>query len=225
MNRKLLAALLALMILIIALPWLSPRPSNTAPPPTHGMPWQIELPASGQSRVFHLTLAVNGGSTLPDARRQFPGVEPKLALLAPKDAALALEAYFDNITAGPLGGKLVVSFALPVAELDAMRERAVKTDFLGSGTRTYTLGAADRQRVETLPLAGINFIPAASLDEAIVLQRFGTPAERIRQGETLEHFLYPEKGLDVVLDSKGKEVRAALAIRPPARTARKVSPQ
>ena len=44
------------------------------------------------------------------------------------------------------------------------------------------------------------------MDEAIILQRFGTPAERIRQGETLEHFLYPDKGLDLVLDSKGKEV-------------------
>jgi hypothetical protein len=38
------------------------------------------------------------------------------------------------------------------------------------------------------------------------VQRFGAPAERIRQGETLEHFLYPARGLDIVLDSKGKEV-------------------
>jgi hypothetical protein len=41
---------------------------------------------------------------------------------------------------------------------------------------------------------------------AVILQRFGAPAERIRQGETLEHFLYPAQGLDIVLDSKGKEV-------------------
>jgi hypothetical protein len=87
-----------------------------------------------------------------------------------------------------------------------MRERAAKTDHLETGIRRFILNEADRQRAENLPLAGIVFIPAASLDEAIILQRFGAPAERIPQGETLEHFLYPDKGLDVVLDRKGKEV-------------------
>ena len=40
----------------------------------------------------------------------------------------------------------------------------------------------------------------------MILERFGQPAERIRVGENLEHFLYPAKGLDVVLDSKGREL-------------------
>jgi hypothetical protein len=169
------------------------------------MPWQIELPAPGASRVFGLTLGGAKPSTLTDAQRAFPELL-KLALLAPPEKPLALEAYFESVAIGPLAGKLVLTVATTPAELDAMRDKAAKTDHLETGIRKFTLNEADRQRAENMPLAGIVFIPAARLDEAIILQRFGPPAERIRQGETLEHFLYPDKGLDVVLDSKGKEV-------------------
>jgi hypothetical protein len=40
----------------------------------------------------------------------------------------------------------------------------------------------------------------------VILERFGQPAERIRVNEHLEHLLYPAKGLDIVLDSKGREL-------------------
>jgi hypothetical protein len=111
-----------------------------------------------------------------------------------------------SVSIGPLTGKLVLSITATASELGAMRDKAAKSDHLATGIRKFTLNDADRQRAERMPLAAIAFIPAAGLDEAIILQRFGAPAERIRQDETLEHFLYPARGLDIVLDSKGKEV-------------------
>ena len=36
--------------------------------------------------------------------------------------------------------------------------------------------------------------------------RFGTPAERLAEGERLQHWLYPPQGLAVLLDAKGREV-------------------
>jgi hypothetical protein len=205
MGIKIAGGVLALLVALLAAPILFPG-KQVAPPPEIDMPWQIEAPGPGQVRVFGLTLGGKGASTLADAQQRFPATPAQLALLAPMNSPLALEAYFDNISLGALTGKLVVSIDLPQTELDAMRSRAPKTDFMASGTRTYHLANDDRTWASTLPLAGINLIPGASLDEVIILQRFGNPAERIRQGDTLEHFLYPDKGLDVVLDSKGKEV-------------------
>ncbi len=208
MSRLKIAALVTVaLVALLAAPLLfAPRPEpGAAPPPSHGMPWQIELPAPGASRVFGLTLGGPRPSTLADAQRAFPEIA-KLALLAPTDKPLALEAYFESVNVGPLTGKLVLSLAAAPAELEAMRDRAAKTDHLETGIRKFTLNDPDRVRADDMALAGIVFIPGASLDEAIILQRFGAPAERIRQGETLEHFLYPDKGLDLVLDSKGKEV-------------------
>lgn len=204
-RTKVTALVVAALVAVLAAPLLFP-PHREAPPPiTHGMPWQIEMPEPGQTRVFGLRLGGAKPSTLADAQRTFPEIA-KLALLAPPEKPLALEAYFDSVSIGPLAGKLVLSIAAAPAELDAMRARAAKTDHLETGIRKFVLNETDRERAANLPLAGIVFIPAAGLDESIVLQRFGAPAERIRQGDTLEHFLYPGKGLDLVLDSKGKEV-------------------
>jgi hypothetical protein len=181
-SLKIAAAIVLALLAMLAAPLLFPPKQEAPPPIAHGMPWQIELPGAGQSRVFGLTLGGAAASTLADARR-LAAEAPKLALLAPQDAPPALEA-----------------------DLEAMRANAAKTSHLDSGIRKYVLHESDQERAERLPLAAIAFIPSASLDEAVILQRFGTPAERIRQGETLEHFLYPAQGLDVVLDSKGKEV-------------------
>ncbi len=205
---KYFLALLALIIAALLAPFLFVPEKPTQAPATHGMPWQIELPAPGQSRVLGLVLGSTptlAASTLADARR-LSRETPKLALVAASESALSLEAYFDTITLGTLSGKLLVTLEVAPAELQAMRERSEKSDYMSTGTKQFLLNEADRTRAESLPLQAIAFIPSGSLDEAIILQRFGTPAERIRQGETLEHFLYPEKGLDVVLDSKGKEV-------------------
>lgn len=219
-RLKITAIVVAALVAALAAPLLFPPKQEASPPVTHGMPWQIENPAPGQSRVFGLRLGGANPGSFADARRAFPE-NAKFALLSPTDRPLALEAYFETVAIGPLSGKLVLSIAATPAELEAMRDRAVKTDHLDTGIRKFVLNEADRERAETMPLAGIVFIPSASLDEAIILQRFGAPAERIRQGETLEHFLYPDKGLDVVLDSKGKEVLQYVA---PAEFARLRAP-
>jgi len=221
MSRLKIAAMVVVaLVAVLAAPLLFPPAQAPQPPITHGMPWQIETPAPGTSRVFGLTLGGPVPSTLADARRGFRD-PPSFALLAPSEQPLALEAYFESVSIGPLAGKLVLSISASQDELAAMRERAAKTDHLETGVRKFLLGEADRARADALPISGIVFIPAARLDEAVIVQRFGQPAERIRQGETLEHFLYPDKGLDVVLDSKGKEVLQYVA---PAEFARLRAP-
>jgi len=51
----------------------------------------------------------------------------------------------------------------------------------------------------------------------MIVQRFGQPAERVRTAENIEHLLYPDKGLDVVLDSDAKELLQYVAPREFAR--------
>ena len=204
-GLKVAAGVFILLVAMLLAQMLFAPQRETTPAATQGMPWQIELPATGQSRVFGLTLGGGAASTLADALR-LSMEAPKLALLAPPDAPPSLEAYFDTVAIGPLTGKLVLTVAATASELEAMRDKATKSDHLATGIRSFTLNDSDRQRAERMPLAAIAFIPSAGLDEAIILQRFGAPAERIRQDDTLEHFLYPARGLDIVLDSKGKEI-------------------
>lgn len=186
-----------------------------------GLPWQIEVHPDGSSRVMGLTLS-NGpeASTLADVRRVF-GAEVPIAVIAAPGEAGSLEAFVDPAQLGFVSGKLVVTARLDAATLQGLRERALKSDFMESATRKYTLSPADEALALKAPVAALSFIPQARLDADAILARFGPPARRVNSDGHLEHFLYPDKGLDVILDTEGKEL---LQYVPPADFARLSAP-
>lgn len=180
-------------------------PQGTAP--EAGLPWQIETLQGGASKVMGLRLAPDGqGSTLADAQTRW-GPDMQVAVIAAPGEDGMLEAFVDPARAGFVTGKVVLSFRLDGATVRAMRERAVKSEFMESTTRKYTLSPADLQAAMKAPLSALSFIPQANLDEGAVVARFGEPAERLPSTDKRTmHFLYPAKGLDLALNSEGKEL-------------------
>lgn len=211
---KAIALFLLILVLLLALPFLLPSGGGKqGDAPLSPAPWQIEVQPGGGSRAFGLMLGI---STLVEARRQFGG-EPQVALIVAPGESGAVEAYFESVQAGPVTGRMVLTLASTAEQREGMLKRARKADYMESTTRRVELGAEDLAQVQGVPVEALVFIPSANLDEQIVLQRFGTPAERIRSGEHREHFLYPDKGLDLQLDAKGKEVLQYVAPRDFAR--------
>lgn len=173
-----------------------------------GLPWQIETLPGGASKVMGLTLAPADahGSTLADAQTRW-GPDMQVAIIAAPGEDGLLEAFVDPARAGFVTGKAVLSFKVDAATVRAMRERAIKSEFMESTTRKYTLTPDDLHAARTAPLTAVSFIPQANLDEATVVARFGEPAERIAgKDKRTTHFLYPAKGLDLALNSEGKEL-------------------
>lgn len=175
-----------------------------------GLPWQVEILPNGASKVMGLTLGsahapASTASTLGDAQQQWPEAMQIAIIAAPGEDGL-LEAFVDPASAGFITGKVVLTAQLPSAEIRAMRERAIKSEFMESTTRKYTLAPADLQTALKAPITALSFIPQANLDADTVTARFGQPAQRVRSNGHLEHFLYPAKGLDLALDSQGKEL-------------------
>lgn len=206
---KLFFVILAVIIAILLAPMvLSPAPDNQAGKPVTGLPWQIEALPDGRSRMFELTL---GSSTMSDARTRFG--EGEMALVAAPGEAELLELYFNDVTLGVVTGKLIATANLPAEVMSALRQRATKTEYMKSSTKKSALAAEDIPTAFAAPIRAISFIPSVNLDEAMIIQRFGQPAERIRTAETTEHYLYPDRGLDVVLDSGGKELLQYVAPR------------
>lgn len=173
------------------------------------LPWLITAQPDGRSAALGLTLGHRGqpGSTLADARQRF-GLDMQIAIIAAPGEDGSLEAFVDPARAGFIAGKLVITAELTdaTATLKTLRERAVKSEFMESTTRKYTLSQADEALALQARIVSLNFIPQASLDADTVLARFGTPAQRLRSNAHQEHFLYPDKGLDVIVDSEGKEL-------------------
>ena len=89
--------------------------------------------------------------------------------------------------------------------MDGLVDRAPDASALQSGARRLDLAAGDRQAAMAWPITAITFIPSVNLDPEAVLARFGEPVSRVTSGDT-EHLLYPARGLDVLVDPKGREL-------------------
>jgi len=199
-NLQVIALLIAVVFAAFVL--LRPDSDQPASPGVHGLPWQIEILANGNSRVFGLELT---HSTLDDARVRF-GDGMKIGIVAAQGEAGALEAYYDTVTAGVLLGKMILVATLDSETLTQLRERSSRRVFMNDATYRYHLDRDDLPVALRAPIATMTFIPAANLDAETVLKRFGVPKERLRINEQVEHFLYPDQGLDLILDDQGKEV-------------------
>ncbi|MBZ0104445.1 MAG: hypothetical protein K8H84_02335 [Sulfuricella denitrificans] len=187
---------------VIMVMLLRPESGNREAQPVSGLPWQIEILPDGNSRVFGLTLM---HSTMGDAKTLF-GPDMEVAVIAGQGEAGALEAYYSRVTTGVLTGKMILVAELSKESVARMREHAGKSRITESSARKFTLSPEDLALAYDAPVGSITFIPTARLDEETALARFGQPGERIRASEQVEHLLYPEKGLALTLDSKGKEL-------------------
>jgi hypothetical protein len=206
---KLFFALLAIIIAIVFAPMvMSPPPDNRTGTAVSGLPWQIEVTPDGNAKVFGLTLGTNAMS---DARTRFG--EGEMAIVAAPGEPASLELYFNDVTLGIVTGKLIVTGNLAADMLESMKQRAAKTAYMNSNAKKSALADEDMPAALAAPIRAISLVPTINLDEAMIVQRFGQPVERIRTTEHTEHFLYPDRGLDVVLDSEGKELLQYVAPR------------
>ncbi len=177
------------------------------------LPWSIETLPGGGARVFGLIL---GESTLADAYRTL-GDDAQVALLVAPGESGTVEAYYDSLTAGFITGKMILTLETSQPQREAILARAIKAETTQNAARRITLADTALQQLRQARIAGITFIPTANLSEEIVQQRFGMPAEKIRSDENATHWLYPDRGLDVRIDAKGKEVLQYVAPRDFAR--------
>lgn len=202
-------ALLLLITLAISLLLLFPDTDNKQPvqpdKPLTGLPWQIERLPDGRSRVFGVTL---GQSTLGDVV-ELLGDDMQLAIIAAPGESGDLEMYYSRYSANIITGKLILVAEMAADTLMQLQERA----FRDGGTRRYRLHPDDLPLAWRAPVKSIIFLPSLNLDEEIAHNRFGIPAETIHSSEQVTHLLYPDKGLDFVLNQDGKEVLRYVAPR------------
>jgi len=205
---RLFSLLLFLAIIIGA--FLSLKPDVRKSTATvRGLPWQIETLPDGRSKVFGITL---GQDTLGQAR-ELLGPDMKLAIISTTGDDRSLEMYYDRYTAGVLSGKLVLTAELAADQLTQMIERSTKTDYTKTGARKFRLHPDDLPLAWRTPVQSLTFIPTVSIDQQTAIKRFGEPAEIISSDEHTTHLLYPEKGLDLIIDEDGREILQYVAPR------------
>ena len=197
--RRFLPTFLIIILVLAIYPFLG---RDEKPVGVVGLPWQIDILPDGSTKVFGLS---PGRTTLGQAVARL-GDDMELAIMAAKGETGSLEMYYGHYRAGLLSAKLVLGVDLDAETLQRMRENAASRKVLKSGTRKYILGQDNREQAFDAVIQTISFIPATKLNHEMVINRFGEPAEVITVGDQNRHYLYPAKGLDVILGEEGKDV-------------------
>lgn len=174
---------------------------STAPAIKHGLPWQIET-TGNNSRVFGITL---GETTLAEAMMMISR-EHELAILAKLQEDGALELFYRHFNAGYIKGKLLLVVDTDRQLLGALKADSIGRKTLDNGTSQYTLSEQQQLAVATLPIRSITFVPVARLTQDMIEQQFGPPVRQITTRKTITHNLYPALGLDIIINSKGKDL-------------------
>ncbi|OYT86575.1 MAG: hypothetical protein CFE46_17315 [Burkholderiales bacterium PBB6] len=211
-----LSLLFTLSLLVAAGLWAGWLVQSAPPGPSSAemavdLPWQVLPQADGSSRVFGLQV---GRSSLADVEQRL-GDELRTGLIAPHGQPPALESFVDGFRAGFVTGRLVLAFEADADWLAQARERSPRQD-VGEGgrSRRYALAADDLPAARQRRLVGVVFLPSARLDEATLVQRFGTPSRRLATADGVVQLLYPEKGVAVAVPpAEGPEARARAVIQ------------
>lgn len=196
------------LILLIAIS-LSACDKSSQQEKTDRYPWQVTILADGSSRIFGIQLGV---TRLSEAKRLI-GKMPEVALFENPDGSLSLEVFYKEFNRAGLTGRLVLTLAGNVAALQEFKQQAANKHKLASGVLQYRLDPITLGQVESWPISAMTYMPYANLEEKIIVGRFGEPAEKIRSHEQAQHWLYPDKGLDLIINEVGKEI---LQYVPPA---------
>lgn len=197
MDKKIVLSILGLLALGISASLLIPDNTKSTP---DTLPWKITHPTPDTSRVFGIVLGQNSLQETEKLFKEFTDI----SLFKTAEGKMLIEAYFDELNLNGLKAKLVLTVAVPEAEIMGMYKRGLRMNSTPSGKR-ITLTPDDLERVRQLPVTSLTYLPNVKIDEAIFAKRFGVPAERIRENKSgIVHWLYPQHGLDITLGGDEK---------------------
>ena len=200
MELKIISGVILLSAAIFGFALLVP---DDASHKSQGLPWQIEKTADNNTRVFNITL---GKTTLQEAEKILLG-DGEISLFHAPDNSYSLEAYFDKVDIAGLTAKMILVMDLPQEELDKMYQRGVRISKSGSGSNKVNIATPDLHRTREAPIASITYLPSINLKADQIKAKFGEPKNRVIEPDTgVEHWLFPDIGLDIALDSNGKDV-------------------
>lgn len=199
-TRTLLGALLTVALL---------TGCDRSPPDHAFLPWDITVNEAGKVSVFGVTL---GESTLLDFKRLYDQ-KADLAIFTKAGEPMTLEAYFGQMSVGPLAAKVVLIAEVDTATLERWAEASRIADPTPSGARKLSMSDEALIEAQDKPIRSISYAPSADYDEELIRRRFGDPAEirtladgRDEDEEPAELWLYPDKGLLITVEPGDKEL-------------------
>lgn len=204
MLKKILLALIVLIVLFYLM-FQQTLKKNKSIARITDLPWQVSINEDGRSTIFNQTL---GKSTLIDFQNHVKRA-PTISLFRDQDTSLSLEALFEKINLGGIVSNVILELDVPKNELSELERNALQKKVMPSGAYELKLSSETEKKLIHRPIISLSYTPTSiRLDAEMIKLRFGEPDEIIKIDDKVSHFLYPEIGLDIILNlnKRGKEV-------------------
>lgn len=199
----LLAAVLIIVAAFIPALWQMRLVQNgSAPTSARDAPWESQVSADGSLWALGLRLP---GATLADAQSLWNG-GLQVVLRVSREGDNSLEATVETARPGGVQGRLVLQAAASSEQLARWASRPAKEERTASLTRHLSLQPDDLREALAAPIRLVAFVPQAHLDEATAKARFGEPQRVLREGDAVQHWLYPARGMALMLNPEGRDV-------------------
>lgn len=194
-----LAVLIAAILLTGILVLFPPNREEVNP---QLLPWNSHYDEQNQLHALGLIL---NNSTVHDAIALF-GDDYEVKLFSKKDeSGKTAEVYFPTANIGTIRGGIALSVDVPQNELDTIYQNGVQTTVTKLGNRQVTPTTADGENLLRYPVRHATLVPKKNLTERALKMRFGEPSRSERQSDGVDHWFYPEKGLEILFNPEGPE--------------------
>ncbi|MDX2506764.1 MAG: hypothetical protein QNL62_20135 [Gammaproteobacteria bacterium] len=194
---------LIILILILSGYWfysnLTTPQSDSAVRVTN-LPWQITVVDPYTLHVFDLDI---GKANLAQAVNTLKS-EYELAWFDNPDQSISLEAYFFRVSLSGLRAKVILELDAAGLDREYLQKNSGKPQILTSRAIKYPLDDLARVLNDRM-IRSLTYVPKSSIDPELIKSRFGLAEEIVRVNDTMNFWLYPQKGLVIAIDKKGKE--------------------
>ncbi len=164
------------------------------------LPWQIIIKDPHTLHVFDLDI---GQATLGQAVDVLKS-EYELAWFEKDDKSISLEAYFLRVSLSGLRARIVLELDTEGLDMAYLKKNSGKPEVLSSRSIKYPLDDL-AQIMNDRTIKSLTYIPKSSVDAELLNSRFGQPEEVLPVDDNTEFWLYPQKGLVMTINKKGKE--------------------
>lgn len=177
-------------------------PANRMELPTSTLPWNSQYNDDNQLEALGLTL---NQSTALDAKVIF-GDDIEVKIFSEKnETQKSAEIFFGNVTFSNIRGTVALGITVAPEALNQIYDRGIKTTVTALGNREVTPQQSDAKQLMQKPIRLVTLIPKKQLTERAITMRFGEPQRVETQSDGLDHWFYPTKGLEILLDHEGPE--------------------
>lgn len=164
------------------------------------LPWQITVVDADTLHVLDMDI---GKATLGDAVNILKS-EYELAWFDNPDQSISLEAYFLRVSMSGLSAKVILELDPEGLELDYLKKNSGKPQILTSRAIKYPLDDLARTLSNRL-IRSLTYVPKINVEQEMLKRRFGQAEETMSLDEYTQFWLYPQKGLVITVNTKGKE--------------------